>query len=118
MFSGVACLFLICSRCVGEIVGVGLGSYRLFSGRREGGSNPRLLPPETNRRLRFPRLHDSGECAVARESVRFCAPTGLVIPPEVVQLVWAVLEERSATEREVKLARWLLVSTLRGSHEG
>jgi hypothetical protein len=43
---------------------------------------------------------------------------GLVIPPEVVQLAWAVLEDRNATEREVKLARWLLLSTLRGSHKG
>ena len=118
MFSGVACLFLICSWCVGEIVGVALGWYRLFSGRREGGSNPRLLPLETNPRLCFPRSRDSGECAVARESVRFCAPTGLVIPPEVVQLAWAALEDRSATEREVKLARWLLLSTLSGSHKG
>ena len=68
--------------------------------------------------MRFPRFRDSGECAVARESVRFCALTGLVIPPEVVQLAWAVLEDRSATEREVKLARWLLLSTLKDSGEG
>jgi hypothetical protein len=38
---------------------------------------------------------------------------GLVIPPEVVQLAWAVLEDRSATEREAKLARWVLLTTLR-----
>ena len=56
--------------------------------------------------------------AVARETVPFCALMGLVIPPEVVQLAWAVLEDRSATEREVKLARSLLLSTLRGSHKG
>jgi hypothetical protein len=43
---------------------------------------------------------------------------GLVIPPDVVQLAWAVLEDRSATEREVKLARWLLLSRLRESREG
>jgi len=55
---------------------------------------------------------------VARESVRFCAPTGLVIPPEVVQLAWAVLEDRGATEREVKLARWLLLSSTRDSRRG
>ncbi len=65
----------------------------------------------------FPKFRDSGECAVARESVRLCAVTGLVIPPEVVQLAWTLLEDRSATEREVKLARWLLVSTLRESGE-
>ena len=64
--------------------------------------------------LRFLGFRDSSECAVARESVRFCAPTGLVIPPEVVQLAWTVLEDRSATEREVKLARWLLLGKLLG----
>ena len=63
-------------------------------------------------------FRDSVECAVARESVRFCAPTGLVIPPDVVQLAWAVLEARGATEREVKLARWVLLGTLRENHEG
>jgi hypothetical protein len=63
-------------------------------------------------------FRDSVECAVARESVRFCALTGLVIPPDVVQLAWAVLEDRTATEREVKLARWLLISTLRERAEG
>jgi hypothetical protein len=42
---------------------------------------------------------------------------GLVIPPEVVQLAWTVLEDRGATEREVKLARWVLLTTLRGSSE-
>ncbi len=63
-------------------------------------------------------FRDSGECAVARESVRFCAPMGLVIPPDVVELAWAVLEDRSATQREVKLARWLLLSTLRECGEG
>jgi hypothetical protein len=67
---------------------------------------------------RFPGFCDSSECAVARESVPFCAPTGLVIPVEVVQLAWAVLEDRSATEREVKLARWLLLSALRERTEG
>ena len=67
---------------------------------------------------RFPGFRDPAACAVARESVRFCAPTGLVIPPDVVQLACAVFEDRSATEREAKLARWLLLSTLRGSHEG
>ena len=67
---------------------------------------------------RFLGFRDFEQCAVARESVRFCALMGLVIPPEVVQLAWAVLEDRSATEREVKLARWLLLSTLRGSHKG
>ena len=46
MFSGVACLFLICSWCVGEIVGVVLGSYRLFFRATRRGSNPRLLPPD------------------------------------------------------------------------
>ena len=60
----------------------------------------------------FPAFRDSGECAVARESVRFCAPTGLVIPPDVMQLAWAVLWDRGATDREVKLARWLLLGTL------
>ena len=54
---------------------------------------------------------------VARASRTSHAPTGLLIPPEVVQLAWAVLEDRSATEREVKLARWLLLSTLRESRE-
>jgi hypothetical protein len=43
---------------------------------------------------------------------------GLVIPPDVVELAWAVLEDRSATQREVKLARWLLLSTLRECGEG
>jgi hypothetical protein len=43
---------------------------------------------------------------------------GRVIPHNVVQLAWAVLEDRGATEREVKLARWLLLSTLRESREG
>jgi hypothetical protein len=43
---------------------------------------------------------------------------GLVIPPEVVQLAWAVLEDGSATEREVTLSRWLLLSTLWVSGEG
>jgi len=67
---------------------------------------------------RFPGFRKFGNCAVARESVRFCALTGLAIPPEVVQLAGAVLEDRSATEREVKLARWLLLSTLRETREG
>ena len=67
--------------------------------------------------LRFSGFRDFSECAVARESVRFCALMGLVIPPEVVQLAWAVLEDRSATEREVKLARWLLLSRLTKSPE-
>jgi hypothetical protein len=35
-----------------------------------------------------------------------------------VQLAWAVLEDRSATEREVKLARWLLLGTLRENCKG
>jgi len=82
------------------------------------GFDPRLLPPETNPRSRFSRFRDFGNCAVARESVRFCALTRLVIPPEVVELAWAALEDRGATEREVKLARWVLLSTLRGSHKG
>jgi hypothetical protein len=56
----------------------------------------------------FLRFRELSDCAVGRESVRFCALMGLVIPPEVVQLAWAVLEDRSATEREVKLALWVL----------
>ena len=58
--------------------------------------------------LRFLGFRDSAERAVARECVRSCALVGLLIPPEVVQLAWAVLEDRRATEREVKLARWAL----------
>jgi len=68
--------------------------------------------------LGFPGFRDFEQCAAARESVRFCASTGLVIPPNVVQLAWAVLEDRGATEHEVKLARWMLLSTLRESREG
>jgi hypothetical protein len=34
-----------------------------------------------------------------------------------VQLAWAVLEDEGATEREVKLARWVLLITLRESRE-
>ena len=63
----------------------------------------------------FLRFRDSGECAVARESVPFCAPMGLVIPPHIVQLAWEVFANSSATEREVTLARWLLLSTLQQS---
>jgi len=66
----------------------------------------------------FAGFSHSDECAAARESVRFCAPTGLVIPPDVVQLAWAVLVDSGATEREVKLARWVLLSTLNESDEG
>lgn len=43
---------------------------------------------------------------------------GLVIPPEVVHLAWAVFEDNRATEREVKLGGWLLLSTLRENREG
>jgi hypothetical protein len=43
---------------------------------------------------------------------------GLVIPTDVVELAWAVLVDRSATEREVKLAGWLLLSRLRECAEG
>jgi hypothetical protein len=42
---------------------------------------------------------------------------GLVIPPHVVGLAWDVLADAGATEREVKLARWVLLSTLRESRE-
>ena len=63
-------------------------------------------------------LREFGECAVARETVPFCALMGLVIPPNVVQLAWAVLEDRGATDREVKLTRWVLLNTLRESGEG
>jgi hypothetical protein len=66
----------------------------------------------------FPGFPDSDECAVARESVRFCASVGLVIPPQIVQLAWGVLGDSGATEREVKLARWVLLSTLTQSGEG
>ena len=85
-------------------------------------SNPRLLPPETKSAIasfpRFPRFRDFGECAVARESVRFCALTGLVIPPRIIQLAWASLADAAATDREVALARWVLLSTLREGREG
>jgi hypothetical protein len=43
---------------------------------------------------------------------------GLVIPPQIVQLAWGVLGDSGATEREVKLARWVLLSTLTQSGEG
>jgi hypothetical protein len=45
---------------------------------------------------------------------------GVAIPPNVVQpawAAWAALEGRVATEREVKLARWVLLTTLRESRE-
>jgi hypothetical protein len=35
-----------------------------------------------------------------------------------VQLAWGVLEDAGATEREVKLARWVLLSTLKESGKG
>ena len=66
---------------------------------------------------RFLRFGEFGQCAVARETVPFCALMGLVIPPKVVQLAWAVLEDRSATEREIKLACWVLLTTLRESRK-
>jgi len=43
---------------------------------------------------------------------------GVAIPPNVVQPAWAALEDRVATEREVKLARWVLLTTLSESREG
>jgi hypothetical protein len=35
-----------------------------------------------------------------------------------VEFAWGVLEDAGATEREVKLARWVLLTTLRESREG
>jgi hypothetical protein len=35
-----------------------------------------------------------------------------------VQLAWGVLADADATAREVKLARWVLLSTLKDSAEG
>jgi hypothetical protein len=67
---------------------------------------------------RFPRFREFGDCAVGRESVRFCAPVGLVVPAPIIQLAWGVLEDGDATERELDLARWVLLSTLRASREG
>jgi len=66
----------------------------------------------------FSGFRDLGECAVARESVPFCAPTGLVIPPHIVQLAWDSLADAAATDREVALARWVLFGTLWESREG
>jgi hypothetical protein len=43
---------------------------------------------------------------------------GLVIPPELVELASAILEDQRASEREVRLAHWLLVSTLIAPVEG
>jgi hypothetical protein len=61
---------------------------------------------------------DSGGCAVARESVRFRGLMGLVIPPRIIQLAWDSLADAAATDREVALARWVLLSTLREGREG
>ncbi len=58
--------------------------------------------------LRFPRFRDSAECAIARESVRFRALTGLVIPPHIVWLARHVSEDPGASVRELMLARWVL----------
>jgi len=66
----------------------------------------------------FPVFRDSVECVAARESVRFCALTGLVIPPPNIQLAWDSLADPTATDREVALTRWVLLFTLRESREG
>jgi hypothetical protein len=66
----------------------------------------------------FPRSSHSDECAGARESVPICATVGFVIPAPIVQVAWAVLEDPRATEREVKLARWALLSILKESGAG
>ena len=63
-------------------------------------------------------FRDSVECAVARETVRFRAPTGLVIPPRIIQLAWDSLADAAATDRELALARWVLLSTPREGREG
>jgi hypothetical protein len=75
-------------------------------------TKPGLLPPETNARAPFPCVFRG---LLIRASVPFCALTGLVIPLHIVQLAWSVLEDAGATEREVKLARWVLLSTLKQS---
>jgi len=89
MFSGVACLFLICSWCVGEIVGVPnsvttLGGVAVFmvrhaisldfrSPRQRGGPWRRKLDQRLVTRLRFPRPK--------RAAGKFMAP-----PPVAVSL--------------------------------
>ncbi len=57
---------------------------------------------------RFPGFRDSGECAVARESVRFCAPTGLVIPAYIEWLAGHIVDDPDASVRELVLAHWVL----------
>ena len=68
--------------------------------------------------LRFPGFRDSVEYAEARETVSFCALTGLVIPPHIVWLARHVLDDPAASVRELILARWVLLSTLKESRDG
>jgi hypothetical protein len=43
---------------------------------------------------------------------------GLAMPPRIIQLAWDLLADAAATDREVVLARWVLLSTLREDREG
>ena len=66
---------------------------------------------------RLPGFPELDECAGARESVPFCAPTGLVIPLHIVWLARRALSDPGASEREVKLACWVM-SVLQGPGDG
>ena len=68
--------------------------------------------------LRLLGFRDSGECAVARGSARLSTLMGLAMPPRIIQLAWDLLADAAATDREVVLARWVLLSTLREDREG
>jgi len=72
-----------------------------------------LLPPEPDAQSDFPGFADSGERAVPPESVRSCAPMGLVIWPRIVELAWGISMDTDATKREAALARWVLLRTFK-----
>jgi len=57
---------------------------------------------------RFGRFREVGDCALGRESVRFCALMGLVIPPHIEWLARHIVDDPDASVRELVLAHWVL----------